>query len=51
MSSEFSDRQMIHMKCQVLFSLKTKQKLRMLSAANLFGALRVNFALQCNGHL
>ena len=33
---------MIHMKCQDLISLKNKQNFRMLSAANLLGALQVN---------
>ena len=36
-------RQMIHMKCQVLFSLKKNMNLS--SAVNLLGALRLNFFL------
>ena len=42
-SCESSARQMIHMKCPVLFSMKNNKKnFGMLSATNLLSALRVN---------
>ena len=41
-SCELSAKQMIHMKCQDLFSLKKKKKKEMSSAAVVIGALRVN---------
>ena len=45
-SCESSARQTIHMKCQTLFSLKTK-KIRLSSATILHGALRIEVLGGC----
>ena len=42
---DISSRQAIHMKCQVIFSLKNNfKKIKMSSAAVVIGAIRVNLA-------
>ena len=41
MSCELSARQKIHMKYQTLLYLKKKKKMKLLSAINAYGALRV----------
>ena len=41
-SCESSAWQMIHMKCQALFSLKTKKIIKMLSGVIVISTLRVN---------